>query len=317
MENFNKKTEPKIIANLSNNHALSKIEEAKPQQMQQPKQPFVKHDSASFKETKIKYENQVSPIPNLNQNGNNRVMPQIGYTKEEPLARPIADKDKRLNIESMKKENLSFSKGMNDPVKSMDCNLKQDYIKVMEEDRKNGSKAMSNIEISPLKKKRKIPIYFLLAIFIELVVLGFILYFKNQKVRTTLECTNQIYNEYYHATIINRKKYFFKKGIITKLEDTFNYTFDNEEFYNQFKEVTANPELQIVEGRTFTSTVNDNTKEYTEKTVYNFSKLRKQNETDIEHTILIHTKDENDTIQLLDYNSTDMRIIYEEDYVCK
>lgn len=308
MENFNKKTEPKIISNLSSNHTLSKTEGPKPQQMQQPNQSFVKHDSASFKETKIKYENQISPIPNLNQNGNNRTMPQIEYTKEETLVRPIADKEKRLNIQSEEKETLSFSKSIVEPVKPFEPTISFDNVENKEQDIKKKKET---------ENKKKKFLFHSLIIFIELLILGCVLYFREQKIKTTLECTNQSYSEYYHANIVNTKKYSFKKGNIVKLEDTFTYIFDTEDAYQEFINVSANPEKEEIKGRLFTTTMDDNKKEYIEKTIYDFSKLREQNESEQDHTILVHTKEESDSIELLDYNSTDMKLIYESDYVCK
>ncbi len=305
MEPFNKKIEPKIIPNLENKVRTGE-ETGKPMQLD-------KHNSASFKETKIKYQNQISPVPHLNKNGNNIQMPQMEYTKEERWIRPVADKDKRLNIEGKQRESLSFSKAMVGSVAPM----KQPIHYSLTNNGEEIESCQKEIEIPPLKKKRKFSLFFLLAILIELIIIGILLYYKNEKTKTTLECTNQTYSEYYHANIINTKKYFFQKGKITKLEDIFTYTFDTEDYYKNFKQSTANLEKQAVEGRKFMTTMDDNKKEYVEKTIYDFHKLRKQNETDMEHTILIHTKEEADTIQLLDYNSTDIQFIYASDYICK
>lgn len=309
MDNLNKKIEPKIVPNLSSNHALPKVEGSKTKFLQQPKPPLVKHDSASFKETTIKYQNQVSPIPNVSKDGNNILMPKMEYTKEENLIRPVLDKEKRLNIQKEKREILPFSKGIVEPVKPFEPSFSSDSVENKVQEKK---KKVKNTE--PNKKTFFVHILILL---IELLILGGALYLRNEKTKTTLECTNQMYNEYYHANIINTKKYAFKKGKITKLVDEFTYTFDTEEAYKEFKSVSANPEKEDVKGRLFESTIDDNKKQYTEKTLYDFKKLRSQNQSEEGHTIYIPTKTEADTIQLLDYNSTDIKLIYEEDYVCK
>ncbi len=320
MEPLNKNTEPKMIPNLGKNHNYKEV--TKKQGISKNVQ-FQKYDSETFNETKIKYQENVTPIPNLNKNGKNRTMPKTQYTKEERLQRPVEEKNKRLNIVGSPKEELSFSKGLINLVeqeKELENEIPLDLKKKKNKKEKNNQKEekMSNsMEIPPLTKKKNIPFLPIAIIVIEIIVLIFALYYRNEKTKTFLECTNETYNEYYHAKIVNTKKYSFKKGVITKLEDIFMYTFDTEEAYNEFKEVSANPEKEVISGRVFTSTIDDNQKVYTETTIYHFNKLRKKNETNEEHVILVNSKNENDTIQLLDYNSTDIKIIYESEYVCK
>ncbi len=301
-----------MIPNLGGNHAYK--EPMKKQGISKNVQ-FQKYSSDQLNETKVKYQENIVPIPNLNKNGNNREMPKVQYTKEERLQRPVQDQNKRLHLIGKQKEELSFSKGMVNPLEQkieLENEIPLENNKDM--DRKE---ELSSIEIPPLTKKKKIPWLPILVIVIELIVLLLAMYYRNEKLKTKLECTNETYNGYYHAKIVNTKKYDFKKGIITKLEDTFVYIFDTEEDYNTFKEVNANPQKDALSGRLFTSTVDDNQKKYTEITTYDFNKLRKKNETKEEHTILINAKNEKDTIQLLDYNSTDMKLIYDAEYVCK
>lgn len=309
---MNKRQEPIAAPNLGSNPAYK--EPMKKQGISKNVQ-FQKYSSEQLHETKVKYQENVMPIPNLNKNGNNREMPKEQYTKEERLQRPIENQNKRLNIVGKQKEELSFSKGTVNPIGqkiAIENEIPLDVNKNIE-----AKEESSSMEIPPLKGKKKRPWIPILVLGIELVILLMAMYYKNEKEKTTLECTNETYNEYYHAKIMNTKKYAFKKGIITKLEDTIVYIFDTEEDYTTFKEINANPEKDILNGRKFVSTVDDNQKKYTEITTYDFNQLRKHNETDEEHTILINSKNEKDTIQLLDYNSTDIKLIYESEYVCK
>jgi hypothetical protein len=315
MDNWNKNLEPKKVPNLGSRPPYK--EPIKKQGISQNVQ-FQKYNSEKFNETKIKYQDNMAPIPNLNKNGQNRAMPKEQYTEEERLQRPIEDRNKRLNIVGKQKEELSFSKSLVNPIAqkiSIENEIPLDKKKNQKKKKKENE--ATSMEIPPLAKKTKIPWMLLLAIFVEGIILLFVLYYRNEKMKTSLECTNETYNEYYHAKILNTKKYDFKKGIITKLEDTFVYTFDTEEAYNTFKEVNANPEKENISGRLFQSSIDEDQKKYTETTTYLFNKLRKKNETEEEHTILVNSKNENDVIQLLDYNSTDIKLIYESEYICK
>jgi hypothetical protein len=230
-------------------------------------------------------------------------MPKEEYTKEE-IKRPVVDN--RLNLTNEEKQNLSFTKSVVNDSNSMN------NFNINNLDKKN----IEEIPVLKGKQKKSYKVYIIL-ILLEIIILGIVLYYRFDKSKTKLECTVENYNEYYHATIVNTKKYYFTKGKITKLEDIFVYTFDSEEYYNEFKEESANPVKEEVKGRTFTSNIDDNNNSYQEKTIYDFKKLRDQNESDIDHDILVTTNDENDTIELLDYNSTDIKLIYESDYVCK
>ena len=314
MEQANKNTEPKIIHNLSSN-SLNKPEEKRHGISHNVQ--FKKYNSDALNETKIKYQDNITPIPNLNKSGKNRKMPKMQYTKEERLQRPVEEKNKRLSIQGKQKEELPFSKGLVNPIENEIPLDSQKENKKKDKNRREENKHTISMEIPPLAQKRKSPWIPIFIILIEVIVLIIALYYRNERMKTSLECTNETYNEYYHAKIINTKKYSFKKGIIAELEDVFVYTFDTEEAYNTFKEVNANPEKEEITGRLFNSTIDDNQKKYTETTTYNFNKLRKKNETKEAHTILVNTKNENDTIQLLDYNSTDIKLIYESEYVCK
>lgn len=310
---MNKRQEPIATPNLGSDHAYK--EPMKKQGISKNVQ-FQKYSSEQLNETKVKYQENIMPIPNLNKNGNNREMPKEQYTKEERLQRPIESQNKRLNIIGKQKEELSFSKGTINPI-GQKIAMENEIPFETNKNINKKKEELSGMEIPTLTKKKKIPWIPILVILMELIVLLIAMYYRNEKMKTTLECTNETYNEYYHAKIMNTKKYAFKKGVITKLEDTIAYIFDTEEDYNTFKEVYANPEKDIVNGRMFNSTVDDNQKKYTEITTYDFNQLRKHNETEEEHTILINSKNEKDTIQLLDYNSTDIKLIYESEYVCK
>ena len=247
---------------------------------------------------------------NLNKNGDNRLLPPMEYTKEEKLARPILNKEKRLQIETKQKEDIPFSKAIVEPVEPFEPLL----LNNLENNKRQDWKNRKRDKKTSVHKKAILPIFVLLLEF--LILLG-VLYLRNEKGKTTLECTNQTYNAYYHANIINTKKYSFNKGKITSLEDTFTYIFDTEDAYTEFKSVSANPEKEKVKGRLFITTIDDNKKEYAEKTTYDFKELRKQNQSKEEHTIYIPTKTETDTVELLDYNSTDIKLIYEAEYTCK
>lgn len=315
MDNWNKKVEPKKVPNLGSRPPYKGP--IKKQGISQNVQ-FQKYNSEKFNETKIKYQDNMAPIPNLNKNGQNRAMPKEQYTEEERLQRPIEDKNKRLNIVGKSKDELSFSKSLVNPIEQkipIEEEILLDTKK--KQKKKHQENESTSMEIPPLTKKTKIPWMLIFAIFVEVIVLVFVLHYRNEKMKTSLECTNETYNEYYHAKILNTKKYDFKKGIITKLEDTFVYTFDTEEAYNAFKEINANPEKENINGRLFQSSADENQKRYTETTTYFFNKLRKNNETEEEHTILINSKNQKDVIQLLDYNSTDIKLIYESEYTCK
>ncbi len=316
MANFKNQRDPKPIKNLSSEHAF----EVDKKQVLPNEKPvnFSKRDSSSFKETKVLYPQGNVTIPDLAKTNNEVIqMPKIEYTEEKLPLRPISSKDTPIKIEIEEKEEpTSFTKSVIKPMQEVNPTLalfqqaktSEETIKI--EDTKEDKKPKE-------KKKKGFMRWIIIGIILELIILGILFIIRNKKETSVLECSNEEYNSYYEATIINTKRYTFYKGNITKLEDTTKYVFDNKEAYEEYKTNYANPPHTELDGRIFISNINDNDNTYEEKINYDYKKLRKKNTSSDEHNIVITTSDENDTISLLDYNITDIKIIYESDYVCK
>ncbi len=313
MTNFRNQNDPKVIPNLSSDHAF-KSGNNQNVQNQKPTN-FKKMDSSSFKETKVLYQSG-TPMPDFTKTKKEPIeMPKIQYTEEKILPRPIASNEKPIKIDIEEKEEMpSFTKSVIKPMKEVNPTLDLfQNARTSEEVIKMDEPVM--IKKEP-KKKNKFIKWIFIGIMLELVILGIIYVIKNTGTKEILECTGEEYSSYYEANIINTKRYTFVKGRITKLEDTVKYVFDNRKAYDEFKTNYANPPKKAVEGRIFISNINDNNNSYEEKTNYDYKKLRIKNTSSDEHNIVVSV-DEDDTISLIDYNITDIKIIYESDYICR
>lgn len=316
MSTFNKQTDPKKIPDLSSNHA-SEVPSSKGQNVSYKTEPFQKKNSTSFHETKIKYTEYTSTVPDYSKTRSGNVkMPEVTYTEEKIIPRPVADKDKPLRVEKPKVEAPTFTKSMMDPASAnpvyevfQNAATTTETIPVVADDKK----------VYPKKKAKhkKMTFIILIAILIEVIILGIIYFVKEANSKDVLECTSTNYSDYFHANITNTKRYIFKYGKIVKLIDTTLYKFDTKEEYDEFKNTYAYPPRAVVEGRIIVNNINDNDKTYEEKATYDYPKLRKKNTSTDEHNIVIDTDTLGDQVNLIDYNITDIKIIYEEDYICK
>lgn len=312
---FNKQTDPKVIPNLSSDHASSLPKKEKNSMPNYGANTFTKHDSSSFKNNDINYNSPV--IPDFTKYRNEEVkMPKEDYTLEEILKRPIADSSKPVKLDSTGKENLSFSKSMLDPNnKSNPVDEVFQNASISKEEIKNDD-LMDIKKVSP-KKNNNYMKWIIIGIIIEVIILLVIFLVKNNGSKETLECNSSNYNEYYGATIIDTKRYYFKNGKITKLVNTTKYKFDDKEKYNNYKDTYANPEYKVIDGRIVVTNINDNDLSYEEKSTYDYQKLRKLNTSNDPHTIFVNTDNAFDSINLIDYNITDVKIIYQDDYTCR
>lgn len=310
MANFNKNNDPKVISNLSSNHADAR--NLNNNKLYQPKS-MERRDSSTFHETKIKYqENLVTDYSKMK--GKNISMPKVEYTEEKILTRPVEDKNKIMHIESKEKEMPKFTKSvtenMANPVHELFQNAQTSTETIKEE----------KVEQKPNKKKKKsskFTLFIIIGIILEIIILGVIYLVKELNSKEILECTSKNYNSYYGATITNTKKYYFKNNKITKLEDTVEYLFDNKELYESYKKDYATPPYSAIDGRIIVTNINDNASTYIEKATYDYGKLRNKNESSDSHNIVINNDKSYDNIYLIDYNITDIKIIYGEEYTCR
>jgi len=313
MNNFSKRNEPKIVTNLSSNHVNSK--KFNNNDFSTKVNNKVKRDSSSFHETKIKYQNNLNNVPDYQKTSNKKfIMPDIEYTEEEKLLRPIEEKNKVINLETKEKENLKFTKSIVEPMINPVNELFQNTPNSVD---KIEIKENVDIKSRKEKKKNKYTKYILLAIFLEIIILGIIYFIRELNSKEILECTSSNYSSYYEANIRNTKKYYFKHGKITKLEDTTEYKFDNKGVYDNFKEVYATPPYTVLDGRIIVSNINDNDYIYLEKATYDYKKLRDKNKSSDKHNIFIPNDNNYDEINLIDYNINNIKIIYSEDYTCR
>lgn len=326
MANFSKRDDPIVVTNLSSDHATmdSNVNNTNSSKPLYKANTFDKKDSSSFHQEKVLYQSNL--IPDYNKLRNRNVeMPKEEYTEEKVLKRPIADKDRILSIDKKETTMPSFSKSVSNFNETMTFDKIEDpLMNPVTDVFQNASTSNTTIpevkeEVPKNKKRRKRNKWMkwvLLGILIELIVVGILLFVRNINSTSILECASENYNSYYEATIKNVKKYYFKNGTITKLIDTTSYVFDSKETYTEYKTTYGYPDYEVIEGRIVNFNINDNTNTYEEKFTYDYKKLRRQNQSSDEHTILIESDDGTD-IDLIDYNPTDIQIIYQDDYICR
>ena len=96
MNNFSKRNDPKVVSNLSSNHATDIKNQSN--NVYKPNS-FEKRDSASFHETKVLYQNMANTVPDYTKmKGSTISTPQTEYTEEKELPRPIEDKNRILKV---------------------------------------------------------------------------------------------------------------------------------------------------------------------------------------------------------------------------
>lgn len=312
MTNFSKRNDPKIIPHLNQDHASGK---SVSDGIYKPTN-FNRKDSSSFHEPEFMNGKNINVIPDYSKYRNKKVtLPKEEYTEEEVLLRPIHSKEAPLKIEGKEKEMPDFTKGMIDPMNEMNP---------VDELFQQAKTTSSKIEEPPVMKKMNPPKrtnkfipWIIVGIILELIILAFIYVVRDQKSKQVLECFSETYSSYYEAKIMNTKRYYFKRGKIEKLEDTVQYVFEEERAYEEFKQNYANPPYAVVDGRKIVFNINDNDLLYEEKATYDYPKLRKKSISADSHNIEISTDVEDDRIYLVDYNITDIKIIYQDDYVCR
>lgn len=315
--NLGKKNDPKVVKNLSSDHVY--VDSSNNSAPAYKANTFDKKDSSSFHQQNVLYQSNVNLVPDYEKYRKSKVnMPTSEYTEEERLLRPVADKDAPLRIEKKDTVMPNFSKSANvdgmqfanaNPVDEIFQNAQttnEDIIYVQDEVIKQKKKS---------NWKKKIMPFIIAGVILEVLVAGFLSISRYLGKTSVLECYNESYNDFYKATVRNTKKYTFKNGKITKLLDTISYKFEDKNSYNEYKKNYAYPEYSFIKGRTVSFNINDNENIYEEKATYDYKELRKQNKSDDKHNISV--SNDNDQLDLLDYNITDIKIIYEGDYTCR
>lgn len=237
-----------------------------------------------------------------------------------------AEEQKQRNIitnSSLNKKQPSFSNALTGNMK----NPVDAFI-----DQENGTKE----EIKPLdannmgynnpddtKKARKnlkniIMIIIMIGIVVEILFLVIGTIIRNNKV-TTITCTNSNQYDYYKATIKQTRKYSLKKDKIVKLEEQIDYIFYDSAKYLEYKKEHINPPYANIKGRSIMASLNDDNLTYTEKKVYDYNSLLKNNKntsSDKEH-ITIETNRKEDTINLVNSNEQGIKTYHSETDTCK
>ena len=316
MANFSKRNDPKVINNLSSNHATVS-DSNRP--LYKP-QTFERKDSSSFHQEKILYQSNNNLVPDYEKYRKRKVeMPKEEFTEEKKLPRPIADKDAHLKIEKKEVENLSFSKSAQ--IDNMQFSNDENPVNQVFQSAKTSSEDIifnSDEVVKPKRKnnwKKKIMPFIIAGVLLEVLIIYILAIFKHFGKIDVLECSQESFNEFYNATITTTKKYTFKNGKITKLLDTTYYKFNDKKTYESFKKEYAYPEYSVIKGRIISFNINDNDNIYEEKVTYDYNVLRKNDTSEDKHTIVVTS--DNDIIDLIDYNLKDIKIIYSDDYTCR
>lgn len=174
------------------------------------------------------------------------------------------------------------------------------------------------------KKNSKKNILFLIGVFLEIIIILLIIKFKYisvpEKYTKTLTCTNktQELNSEYYVKLVN-KYYFTKDDIVGKLEANVYYVFMDKSEYISFKSKYKSTDVKDFKGLTQTSIFDDKNDVYNNKSVYNYKKLKKnENVTEENGSLIINIPGKPNQITLSEDNYKSVKQINENmDFKCE
>lgn len=166
-------------------------------------------------------------------------------------------------------------------------------------------------EIRTKKNKRKKSIkniFLIIGIIIELIVIGFLCYIKffKETYSKELTCTSTTQNNDSYSITMKNIYYFDDEDKVAKTENNIVYIFSNKEAYLKYKNEYVSSDIKDYKGITQRSTFDDQNYLYENKTIYTYSKLRKNKSVSFENNIItanIKGRDNAITIYIDDYDS--------------
>ena len=169
-------------------------------------------------------------------------------------------------------EQIVENKKIEEPIEKIE-EEKNETIEIVQEKQEDNEKINDNKH----KKKRK-KLIFIIGIIIELLVIGFLIWFTffRKNYTTVVDCTDTVKNKigkYYITT--NNVYYFDSSNEVVKTENIISYSFENKDSYDKFKKDYVESDITNVSGIKQESNFNDTNLKYETKTIYDYRTLKR------------------------------------------
>ncbi len=224
-----------------------------------------------------------------------------GFVKPITLKEEL-DKIEKIEIED-ENDNYEQNKEFVVESKTNDAKMKEKVDNLIDEleieDEKREKKENQ-------KRKRK-NLILTIGIIIEIIIIIFLAYIKffKETYYKELTCTNETNVENYQM-IMENKYYFDKEDKIAKHENNITYKFETKDAYNEYKKNYISSDIKKYKGIKQTSKFDDKNNTYENKTIYTYSKLKKNKNVTVNEDNLsakIEGRDEPITIYIDTYEN--------------
>lgn len=224
-----------------------------------------------------------------------------GFVKPITLKEEL-DKIEKIEIED-ENDNYEQNKEFVVESKTNDAKMKEKVDNLIDEleieDEKREKKENQ-------KRKRK-NLILTIGIIIEIIIIIFLAYIKFFKeiYYKELTCTNETNVENYQM-IMENKYYFDKEDKVAKHENNITYKFETKDAYNEYKKNYISSDIKKYKGIKQTSKFDDKNNTYENKTIYTYSKLKKNKNVTVDEDNLsakIEGRDEPITIYIDTYEN--------------
>ena len=224
-----------------------------------------------------------------------------GFVKPITLKEEL-DKIEKIEIED-ENDNYEQNKEFVVESKTNDAKMKEKVDNLIDEleieDEKREKKENQ-------KRKRK-NLILTIGIIIEIIIIIFLAYIKffKETYYKELTCTNETNVENYQM-IMENKYYFDKEDKVAKHENNITYKFKTKDAYNEYKKNYISSDIKKYKGIKQTSKFDDKNNTYENKTIYTYSKLKKNKNVTVNEDNLsakIEGRDEPITIYIDTYEN--------------
>ena len=224
-----------------------------------------------------------------------------GFVKPITLKEEL-DKIEKIEIED-ENDNYEQNKEFVVESKTNDAKMKEKVDNLIDEleieDEKREKKENQ-------KRKRK-NLILTIGIIIEIIIIIFLAYIKffKETYYKELTCTNETNVENYQM-IMENKYYFDKEDKVAKHENNITYKFETKDAYNEYKKNYISSDIKKYKGIKQTSKFDDKNNTYENKTIYTYSKLKKNKNVTVNEDNLsakIEGRDEPITIYIDTYEN--------------
>lgn len=191
-----------------------------------------------------------------------------------------------------------------EPVKNSNSNESQTKVDEVIEDLSDQDEKKNTIQ---KQKRRRKNIFLIIGILIEVLVISFLVYmtFIKEKYSKTLICTSDQQPSDNYSITMKNIYYFDKNDKVAKTENNVIYIFNDKNNYEDYKNNYVSSNIENYKGIKQTTLFDDKNYAYQNKTIYTYSKLKKNKNVTFKDnifTVKVDKREEPITIYIESYN---------------